>query len=320
MKLLSLFSGIGAFEKALSNLNIEYELVNFIEIDRFASKSYCLIHNENENKNLCDITKVNEKELPDFDLMTYGFPCQPFSMAGLRNGKDHKKGNLFFDSMRIAEYKKPKWMIAENVKGLLSIEEGKYLQEIILYLDRLGYNNYFKVLNAKDYGIPQNRERIFIVSIRKDVDNLTFEFPKKVEQSFLLKDILSYSLELPKKYINSFYHKKGSFGDCFKTIENTINTLTTKASYAVITNNYYTKDLKSYKIKNVYDNDIKVFALTGDEYLYLMGFNTSDIKKLYAISNNIKCKLAGNSIVVNVLEAIFKQLFLNENKKQKWLF
>lgn len=193
IKLLSLFSGIGAFEKALVNLNIKFKLINYCEIDKYASQAYCLIHNEDENKNLWDITKVNEKKLLNFDLMTYGFPCQPFSIAGLRNGKEHKKGNLFFDSMRITEEKKPKWMIAENVKGLLNINDGKYLEEIILYLDRLGFNNYFDVLNAKDYGIPQNRERIFIVSIRKDIDNLSFEFPKKIPLELKLQDMIDLS-------------------------------------------------------------------------------------------------------------------------------
>jgi site-specific DNA-cytosine methylase len=96
IEILSLFSGIGAFEKALTNLKINYQIVNYCEIDRFASRAYCLIHDEDENKNLWDIKKINEKELPDFDLMTYGFPCQSFSISGKRLGlKDSEKGIFF---------------------------------------------------------------------------------------------------------------------------------------------------------------------------------------------------------------------------------
>ena len=106
IRVLSLFSGIGAFEEALKNIGIDYELVNFCEFDEKIAKSYALIHNVDESLNLGDITKVNEETLDDFDLMTYGFPCQAFSIAGKRLGfKDETRGNLFFESMRIAEHK-----------------------------------------------------------------------------------------------------------------------------------------------------------------------------------------------------------------------
>ena len=126
MKLVSLFSGIGAFEKALDNLKIPYELVGYCEIDKYASKSYSAIHNVPESMNLGDITKIDEKALPkDIDLITYGFPCQDISLAGKQKGLFNEDGTqtrsgLFFEALRIIEETKPKIAIAENVKNLLS--------------------------------------------------------------------------------------------------------------------------------------------------------------------------------------------------------
>ena len=126
MKVFSLFSGIGAFEKALDNLNIPYELTGFSEIDKYAVKSYCAIHNVDESKNYGDITKIDEKALPkDIDLMTYGFPCQDISLAGKQKGMFNEDGSqtrsgLFFEALRIIETAKPRIAIAENVKNLVS--------------------------------------------------------------------------------------------------------------------------------------------------------------------------------------------------------
>ena len=126
IKYLSLFSGIGAFESAMRNLNIEYELIGFSEIDKYATKSYCAIHNVSENKNLGDITKIDETKLPsDIDLLTYGFPCQDISIAGKQKGFFNRDGSvtrsgLFFDALRLIQATKPKIAIAENVKNLVS--------------------------------------------------------------------------------------------------------------------------------------------------------------------------------------------------------
>lgn len=204
MKLLSLFSEIGAFEKALDKLNIKYELVNYCEIDKYAAKSYALIHNESESKNLGDITKVDTSKLPnDIDLVTYGFPCQDISLAGKQKGMFNEDGTktrsgLFFEALRIIEDTKPRVAIAENVKNLVSKKFNAQFQIVLESLEQAGYNNYYQILNAKDYGIPQNRERVFIVSIRKDIDDGTFEFPKPVELKLRLKDVLED--EVNEKY------------------------------------------------------------------------------------------------------------------------
>ena len=194
-KVLSLFSGIGAFEKALKNIGVDYDLVGYSEIDKYASKSYAAIHNVDESMNLGDITKINEKELPkDIDLITYGYPCQDISLAGKQKGLFNEDGSktrsgLFFDALRIIEETQPRVAIAENVKNLVGKKFKPQFDIILDSLDKAGYNNYWQVLNAKDYGIPQNRERVFIVSIRKDVDN-GFKFPKAVPLQLRLKDML----------------------------------------------------------------------------------------------------------------------------------
>lgn len=168
MRLLSLFSGIGAFERALDNLGVGYELVNYCEIDKNASKAYSLIHNVSEDKNLKDVTTVNPNKLKDIDLVTYGFPCQDISLAGNQKGFVDDKGNrtrsgLFFEALRIIDKTRPKIAIAENVKALTSKKFDSEFKIVLGSLNRIGYNNYFKVLNAKDYGIPQNRESLYYI-------------------------------------------------------------------------------------------------------------------------------------------------------------
>lgn len=196
MKVLSLFSGVGAFEKALDNLHIPYELVGFSEIDKYAVKSYCAIHGVDESMNLGDITKIDGERLPkDIDLLTYGFPCQDISIAGKQKGLIDEDGTktrsgLFFEALRIIEETKPKVAIAENVKNLVGKKFNAQFQVVLSSLDEAGYNNYYAVLNAKDYGVPQNRERVFIVSIRKDIDRGLFQFPVPIALNKRLKDVL----------------------------------------------------------------------------------------------------------------------------------
>lgn len=196
MKVLSLFSGIGAFEKALERMNVPFDLIGFSEIDKYAVKSYCAIHNVDESKNFGDITKIDETALPkNIDLITYGFPCQDISLAGKQKGLFNEDGTqtrsgLFFEALRIIEATQPRVAIAENVKNLTSKKFAEQFKIVLESLEEAGYNNYFKVLNAKNYGIPQNRERVFIVSIRKDIDNGTFTFPEGFPLELRLKDLL----------------------------------------------------------------------------------------------------------------------------------
>ena len=199
MKVLSLFTGIGAFEKALKNIGIDYELIGFSEIDKYAIKSYCAIHNVDESLNLGDITKIEKEKLPRFiDLITHGSPCQDFSIAGLQQGGDEGTGtrsSLMWNTVDIVKWCLPKYVIWENVKNLLSKKHKHNFDSYIEIMDKLGYNSYYQVLNAKDYGIPQNRERIYTISIRKDIDKGDFRFPEKEELKLRLKDMLEEQVD-----------------------------------------------------------------------------------------------------------------------------
>jgi len=168
IKLLSLFSGIGAFEKALTNLEIPFELVNYCEIDKYASKAYCAIHGESESKNLWDITKVDTDLLPEVDLISFGFPCQSFSVAGKGLGFLDTRGTLFFEAYRILAAKLPKYWIFENVQGLFTHDKGKTIEVVMEYLGSLPYEITMNLVNAKDFGIPQNRVRLFCIGRRID--------------------------------------------------------------------------------------------------------------------------------------------------------
>ena len=196
IKLLSLFSGIGAFESALRRGGYEYNLVNYCEIDKYASSSYSQIHNVSEDLNLRDVTKVDTSKLPkDLDLITYGFPCTDISIAGRKKGFFDENGNptrsgLFYDALKIIRDLQPKYAIAENVKNLTGKKFKEEFKSVLDGLTDAGYNNYWQILNAKDYGIPQNRERVFIVSIRKDIDNGNFRFPPKQQLKCVAKDFL----------------------------------------------------------------------------------------------------------------------------------
>lgn len=204
LKFLSMFSGIGAPEKALEDLGIHYELVGYSEIDKCASRSYAAIHGVPETMNLGDITKVDAKKLPkDIDLAVYGFPCQDISNSGKMQGLFNEDGTktrsgLFFEAMRIIEETRPRVAIAENVKNLTSKRFSNEFAIVLDSLEKAGYNNYWKVLNAKGFGIPQNRERVFIVSIRRDVDNGSFVFPEGFPLEKRLTDILED--EVDEKY------------------------------------------------------------------------------------------------------------------------
>lgn len=206
IRLLSLFSGIGAFESALRRGGYQFETVNYCEIDPYASKAYSQIHDIPEEKNLHDVREINPLLLDNINLVTYGFPCQDISVAGKQRGFEHDgertRSGLFFEALRIIEFLQPEYAICENVKALTSKKFTAEFQTVLNGLSKAGYNNYWEVLNAKDYGIPQNRERVFIVSIRKDIDTGAFAFPEKQELKLRVKDLLEPVVD-EKYYINN---------------------------------------------------------------------------------------------------------------------
>lgn len=164
IRYFSMFSGIGGFElgieQAARELGFTPECVGYSEIDKHAIRTY---EEHFNHDNYGDATLIDPAALPEFDLLVGGFPCQSFSIAGKRLGFDETRGTLFFDIARILEAKQPRYFILENVKGLLSHDKRKTFRTIIRTLDDLGYDLQWKVLNSKDHGVPQNRERVYIV-------------------------------------------------------------------------------------------------------------------------------------------------------------
>lgn len=394
IKYFSLFSGIGAPEKSLDRLKIDYELVGYSEIDKYASKSYSAIHKVPETLNFGDITKINEKELPKgIDLITYGFPCQDISNAGKMKGlklmcskceieidipdgytEKVKQGlictckncgtemkltrsGLFFEALRIIEETQPKIAIAENVKNLTSKKFSEQFKIVLDSLESAGYNNYWKILNAKNFGVPQNRERVFIVSVRKDIDTGNFEFPQPIPLQLELRDLLEQEETVDKKYylsesriVSLMEHKRrnaekgNGFGARLITENDIASTLTTSpdksaGQYLIVkeaTKKGYAEAFAGDSINLEHPNsetrrgrvgrsvaqtlttspqqvavtsNLQLRKLTPLECFRLMGFDDEDFQRAAAInSDNQLYKQAGNSIVVQVLEAIINQI------------
>ena len=172
-KFIDLFSGIGGFHTAFKEIGGECVFAS--EIDKFAKQAYTTLHGLEPHG---DITKIDAKDIPDHDVIAAGFPCQSFSVAGKRGGFEDARGTLFFEVARIASEKQPKVLLLENVKGLVGHDKGKTLDTIVKTLNEIGYRVDFEVLNSKYFGVPQNRERIFIVAIRED---LVANEPWKIE-------------------------------------------------------------------------------------------------------------------------------------------
>ena len=200
VKILELFSGYGTASFALKRIGMDYELVGYSDIDKYANQCFKQNHcpdDKDDKLRLGDVTKINPEEIEDFDLLTGGFPCQAFSNAGKMKGELDPRGTLFNEIIRIAEVKQPKYMLLENVKGFTFKKFKDTFDKVLSELDRIGYIVYWKVLNSKDFGTPQKRERIWFVCFRKDVEH-NFSFPEEKELTIFLKDILED--EVDEKY------------------------------------------------------------------------------------------------------------------------
>ena len=314
LKVLSLFSGIGAFEKALEREKIPHEVVAYCEIDKYASKSYSTIHNIPESLNLGDISKVDTSAIPECDLVTYGFPCQDISIAGLQKGikANETRSGLLYEALRIIESKKPKYAIAENVKNLVGKRFKGDFEQLLALLDNMGYNSYWQVLNAKDYGIPQNRERVFVISIRKDIDTKTFSFPEKQKLTLCLRDMLEETVD-SKYFLTGKYDSIVKFNDNYSLLQGGVfgGFESTRRVYETT---YVAPTITTCGGGNaepkIFDRGY-VRKLTPKECWRLMGFDDTDVDKCSSVgmSNTQLYQQAGNSIVVNVLQAIFRTLF-----------
>lgn len=307
LKFVDLFCGLGGFRIALEKQNCN--CVFSSDIDKAVAKVY---ENNFGEYPSGDITKIDSKDIPDFDILCGGFPCQSFSIAGKRLGFEDSRGTMFFEVARILKEKKPKAFILENVKGITNHDGGKTLKTILDILNDLGYTYVHKVINAKDIGIPQNRERWYCVGVRKDLNielNPYRIFPteqinffsyddiidsKNVYKEYKISDICKYNIQ---KHIGKVKEKKSKYtlayeirpSRCQFKVDGISPCLTAKMGTG--------------------GNNVPVVVelnrkLTEKECLKLMGYPEN-----YKIGNGSQAyKQIGNSVVVPVLEEISKSL------------
>jgi DNA (cytosine-5)-methyltransferase 1 len=365
IKIGSDFSGVGAFNQAVIRLGIEYKELFACDMDKYARQTF--IHNYGEPEYYP--TNVYDREIPNESLDIYmtSPPCQAFSLAGKRLGKEDKRGILFFNSHEFIQKNKPRYFIFENVKGLLSDNGGKTFSEwvnllggksingnpvIFPYEDAVPYHLYYKVLNAKHHGVPQNRERVFLIGIRDDEDN-NFRFPVEEQLTKILKDVLEDNVDdkyfLSEKMISYLENRSDNFNNGkinYRTENDYATTITKSNSSLDISDNIikieyndkrlnqtiekndlpsgYPMMLDTYnqsiheecptlKARHAQNNDRKLWdgykirRLTPRECFRLMDFPDSFT---WPVSDSQAYKQAGNSIVVNVLYKIIKNLKL----------
>ena len=209
MRFVDLFAGIGGIRLGFEQMFSDDETVFVSEQDFKAQETY----RANFSTPECiagDVTKVDTGDVPDFDVCLAGFPCQAFSIAGKRQGfndgyKGQSRGTLFAEVIRICEAKQPKVIFCENVKGLVTHDRGNTLRVIVGAFEEIGYKVYFEVLNSCDFGVPQNRERVFIVCFRQDVDVSGFAFPVGKETGRVIRDVLDDAPVDAKYYLSDVY-------------------------------------------------------------------------------------------------------------------
>ena len=334
LKVLELFAGVGTQAMALKRLakdndDFDFEVVGISEIDKFALKSYNAIHGDTTN--FGDITLINPKDLPDVDLITYSFPCTDISTAGKQMGfakNSNTRSSLLWECEKIIKSKKPKYLLMENVKNLISKKFKPDFENWIEVLNDLGYTSYYACLNSKNFGVPQNRERVFMVSILGEHDE--FKFPKGIELNKQIKDILEPQVEdsyyLSKKLSDRFELTLSTTPKTSKDIvvlgntspsgygEHSVispqgisKTLLTGGSKIQIVDLPFTNKDDLYTLSEGF----KLRRLTPLEYWRLMGISDEDYYKAKnsGVSNSQLYKQAGNAIVVDVLYYIFKELF-----------
>lgn len=332
LRSIDLFAGIGGirlgFERAFG---ADIQTVFASEWDEYAQKTYSL--NFKDSFPIAgDITKIAEADIPDFDICLAGFPCQAFSLAGKRMGfaDDYKgmcRGTLFQDVVRICEYHKPKVIFCENVKGLTIHDKGRTFKVITKAFEQIGYTVYSQILNSRDFGVPQNRERIYIVCFRKDIDASGFSFPEATDRTKCLQDILEDAPISPKYYLSSVYletlrrHKarheaKGhGFGYEIRPLEGIAGAIVCGGmgrERNLIVDERPHSMIPVTRIQGGVNSE-NVRKLTPREWARLQGF--PDSYKL-ELSDTHLYKQFGNSVTVNVIAAIAEKirLVLEENR------
>lgn len=338
LKVCTTFSGYDSQCLALERLkeydsDFDYELVAWSEIDKGAIDAHNALFPEYADRNLGDITKIDWNDVDDFDLLTYSSPCQSFSAAGLQHGGEEGSGtrsSLLWEVRRCIEAKKPKYLLLENVMALVSDKFIDLFNRWIKTVDDYGYKSYWQILRANEYGIPQTRPRVFLVSIRKDID-MTYTFPAPVEMKSHLYEYLEKEDDVPVK----LFRKKER---CEKIIELKRREVAklevpknSGAGYDLIPCGCYchcsdrfmaapkldcSRTLKAEVLDSgiFYKKNGEYFMrlYTTREMYRLMGLRDSEIDKILEVLPDTSAqKCAGNSIVVDVLFHIFRKMFVD---------
>lgn len=343
MKFLDLFAGIGGFRLGLESAG--HECVGFCEIDKFARASYKAIHNTEGEIELHDITSVPDelvRKIGHVDIICGGFPCQAFSIAGKRGGFEDTRGTLFFEIARFASILKPKYIFCENVKGLLNHDKGRTFKTILSTFDELGYDVEWQMLNSKDFGVPQNRERVYIVGhLRGECTRPIFpifgknaEVPIQISSDYKEPKLIQVgSLEGKFQSSNRIYSPAG--------LAPTLNTMQggglepkiairqgTKQGYALAgVGDYINLDFPTSKTRRgrvgrqvantlltsgnqgVVTEDLKIRKLTPRECWRLQAFPDWAFDKAQEVNSKTQLyKQAGNSVTVNVIKSIAERL------------
>ncbi len=304
MRYIDLFCGIGGFHLALSSFGAECVFASDID-----SKARNVYENNFKIEPSGDITKIKNKEIPPHDILCAGFPCQPFSISGNQNGFNDPQGKLFYQIIRIARFHKPKILLLENVKNLKTHNNSKTIAEIRKQLNKIGYDVYDEILSASDFGIPQARERLYIVAIKKSLRVKQFNFPTAKRKEIHLNDILydesdKYDVLVKRQYsINDRpLHKKGLIqvarigkgrqGERIYSPEGFSTTLSSQSGGLGGKTGMY-----------LIDGTVR--KLYPRECARLMGFPDNFI---YAKEISSAYKQFGNSVVVDVLQYIVKEI------------
>ena len=324
LKIITFFSGVGMQEQGIKDLGIDYKLINYCEYDTGISKAFDIIHNTTQDDNLGDIRKINPKEYynklkkegnDDIDVIISSFPCQSFSIAGKKEGFDDKKnGNLYDCQFNIIKNIKPSVVIYENVKNIQNKKFGA-VKKIEDSMKSIGYICYHKVLNAIDYGIPQNRERWFMVCIRDP--EISFEFPTPFILSKSVEDYVdkTHKDRMVSKDLVKYFNPK-----YFKQFKSNIGM---KKMFDGTQQGYFESGFTTHRIYSINgvsptfttSNDCHFYELNGKltskERWLLMGMHLNDYNKLKKhISDSLIHKICGNGIVVDVFRELFKNINL----------
>lgn len=335
LRSIDLFAGIGGIRIGFDNAFGEQIRTVFVsEWDKFAQKTY-EANFKDDFKIAGDITKIDEESIPEFDICLAGFPCQAFSLAGKRMGfdDDYKglcRGTLFQDVVRICEHHKPKVIFCENVKGLKIHDRGRTFKVITKAFEQIGYTVYSKVLNSKDFGVPQNRERIYIVAFRNNINSKGFKFPEGDNDKTCIKDILEKAPISSKYYLSDVYldtlkahkerhkNKGNGFGYEIRPLDGQAGAIVCggmgRERNLIIDSRPHSMVPVTHIKGEINKEDIR--KLTPREWARLQGFPESYTLEL---ADTHLYKQFGNSVTIPVIEAIaneIRRVLENEQKVQ----